>query len=183
MTKQSLPSESGFTLLEVLIALLVLSIGLLGVASLQTRGQQFNTAAYLYTQATYLATDLMDRMRDNYAMAERSGSLNREALEAAYSRNLEPDNCPTEQECNDTSGCTALELAQHNLNQWCQSLEALPGGEAKIASKNFPVDLPGLDEPLILTSYTIIISWWGVNSGEADEQDAKKKEQIWLMIQ
>jgi len=182
MFKKSLQSEAGFTLLEILIALLVLSIGLLGVASLQTRGQQFNTAAYLYTQATYLATDIMDRMRDNYDMASRSGGLNRDELSAAYTKNLKSDACPAEKKCDDTIGCTALELAEHNLNQWCESLNALPEGEADIVSENFPVELPGLDDPLILTRYTIIIKWWGVSRG-SDAENEVKKEQRWLMIQ
>jgi type IV pilus assembly protein PilV len=55
----------GFSLLEMLIALLVLSIGLLGVATLQIRGQQFNQVGYLRTQATFLAYDIMERIRIN----------------------------------------------------------------------------------------------------------------------
>jgi type IV pilus assembly protein PilV len=55
----------GLTLVENLIALLVLSIGLLGLASLQTASLQFNTSAYQRTQATILASDMADRLRAN----------------------------------------------------------------------------------------------------------------------
>lgn len=55
----------GITLVEILVALLVLSIGLLGLAGLQTMSLQFNTSAYYRTQATALAYDLSDRMRAN----------------------------------------------------------------------------------------------------------------------
>jgi type IV pilus assembly protein PilV len=58
-------SASGFTLLEVLIALLVLSLGLLGLAALQASTVQFNHSAYLRSQATNLAYDMADRMRAN----------------------------------------------------------------------------------------------------------------------
>jgi type IV pilus assembly protein PilV len=55
----------GVTLVETLIALLVLSIGLLGLAGLETASLRFNTSAYYRTQATALAYDLADRMRAN----------------------------------------------------------------------------------------------------------------------
>ena len=73
--KQNKPS-SGFTLLEVLIALLIISIGLLGVATLQIRGQQFNQVSYFRTQATFLAYDLMDRIRVNSAIAQAIAQAN-----------------------------------------------------------------------------------------------------------
>ncbi|HLE93281.1 MAG TPA: type IV pilus modification protein PilV, partial [Sulfuricaulis sp.] len=55
----------GFSLIEVLVALLVLSIGLLGLAALQTTSLQYNTGSYFRTQATFLAYDIIDRMRAN----------------------------------------------------------------------------------------------------------------------
>ena len=57
--------QGGFTLLEVLIALVVLSIGLLGLAALQATSLQFNQSANVRSQATQLAYDLADRMRAN----------------------------------------------------------------------------------------------------------------------
>lgn len=184
MFKKSLPSGTGFTLLEILIALLVLSIGLLGVASLQTRGQQFNTAAYLYTQATYLATDLMDRMRSNYEMLNRSNvndsvtTQKRQELQDIYSKKLEFPDCPTERECTEDTGCTVTELAEYNLFDWCNSYkDTLPGGEVEIISEPKKV----LDDPLVvLTQYTIVIRWWGVSQ---KDEDADKKEQRWIMVQ
>ncbi len=55
----------GFTLLEVLIAVVVLSIGLLGLAGLQATGLRNNHSAYLRSQATMLAHDIFERMRAN----------------------------------------------------------------------------------------------------------------------
>jgi type IV pilus assembly protein PilV len=60
----------GLTLIEVLIALVILSIGLLGLAGLQTVSLQFNTSAYYRSQATALSYSLADRMRAN-----RQGAL------------------------------------------------------------------------------------------------------------
>lgn len=61
--------QSGFTLLEVLVAMLVLSIGLLGLAGLMASSMRNNQSAYHSTQATWLAYDILDRMRANSAGA------------------------------------------------------------------------------------------------------------------
>ena len=57
----------GFTLLEVMVALLVLSIGLLGLIALQTTGLRETQMSYSRTQATLLGYDITDRMRANVA--------------------------------------------------------------------------------------------------------------------
>ena len=60
----------GMTLIEVLIALLVLSIGILGLATLQTASLNFNAGASQRTQATVLAYDMADKMRANRTAAQ-----------------------------------------------------------------------------------------------------------------
>ena len=60
------PSSSrGATLLEVLIAVVVLAIGLLGFAALQSTSLQSGHSSYQRSQATWLAYDMLDRMRAN----------------------------------------------------------------------------------------------------------------------
>lgn len=63
--KNHITSQRGFTLLEVLIAIVVLSIGLLGLAGLQAAGLRNNTSAYMRTIATQQVHDMADRMRAN----------------------------------------------------------------------------------------------------------------------
>jgi type IV pilus assembly protein PilV len=55
--------QSGVGLIEVLVALIILSISLLSIASLQTRSLQFNQSAYWRSQANVLAADVLDNMR------------------------------------------------------------------------------------------------------------------------
>ncbi|CDH45106.1 type IV pilus modification protein PilV [Candidatus Contendibacter odensensis] len=57
--------QQGFTLIEILVTVVVLSIGLLGLAGLQATSVRFNHSAYLRSQATSLAYDIADRMRVN----------------------------------------------------------------------------------------------------------------------
>lgn len=59
----------GFSLIEMLIALLVLSIGLLGMAGLQAYSLRNNTSAYQRSQANTLVYDILDSMRSNRAAA------------------------------------------------------------------------------------------------------------------
>jgi type IV pilus assembly protein PilV len=55
----------GFTLVEILVSMVILAIGLLGLASLQTLSLKDNQDAYLYSQASALAYDMSDRIRAN----------------------------------------------------------------------------------------------------------------------
>ncbi|TCK05939.1 type IV pilus modification protein PilV [Marinobacterium mangrovicola] len=70
--KVNLPknSQSGSTLIEVLIAMFVIAVGLLGVAGMMTYTTKGNHSAYLRSQASFLAYDLADAMRAAPADAE-----------------------------------------------------------------------------------------------------------------
>jgi type IV pilus assembly protein PilV len=57
--------ESGFSIIEVLIALLITAVGILGVAGLQVMSLQQNRSALLRDQALQAANDILDRMRAN----------------------------------------------------------------------------------------------------------------------
>lgn len=58
-------SSSGFSLIEVLVALLILAIGVLGIAALQFKALKYGYDANTRTQISYLASDIADRMRIN----------------------------------------------------------------------------------------------------------------------
>lgn len=131
MNKKSI---SGFTMIEMLIAIIVLSIGLIGIAALQARGQQFNYVAYVRTQASFLAYDIMDRMRLNQKVHvsgnEDIPSIYSSQLELETTKTLKPSdlnpNC-------DDSVCSAQELAKYDLVNWFQSIKSsLPEGDAEM---------------------------------------------------
>ena len=69
------PRQTGFTLIEILVTVVVLAIGLLGLAGLQATSLSFNSTAYQRSQATSLAYDIVDRMRAN-VVAARGGNYN-----------------------------------------------------------------------------------------------------------
>lgn len=60
----------GFTLLEFLIALLIVSFGLLGIAGIIANSMKSNQSAYYRSQAVVMAGDIIDRMRANRITAD-----------------------------------------------------------------------------------------------------------------
>ncbi len=62
--------QRGFSLIEILVTMVLTSIGLLGIAGLIVTSLKNNKSSYSRTQATFLATDIVDRMRANRGMAE-----------------------------------------------------------------------------------------------------------------
>lgn len=67
--------QHGFTLIEVLISILVLSVGLIGMAGLQNTSLKSSYSAYYRSQASWLAYDMADRMRANLSAA-KAGDYN-----------------------------------------------------------------------------------------------------------
>lgn len=126
----------GFTLIEVLVAVLILSIGLLGLAELQVVGLRNNFSAYLRSQATQLTYDIAERMRANPAGLAAG----------AYLGGATNDDC-------ETDTCTGAQMAGYDLRQWQNALTAaqLPGGVASITQAG------GI--------YRIEVSWSEMESG------------------
>ena len=100
-------SQAGFTLLEVLVALLVLSIGLLGLAALQTLSLKFNHQSYGRTQAVIRASDMLDRIRAN-PLGKKAGAYD---FVAAGSIPAISTDCTT-------AVCSSTELATWDINKW-----------------------------------------------------------------
>lgn len=119
---------SGFTLLEVLVALVILSIGLLGLAGLQATGLRYNHSSYLRSQATLTAYDILDRMRAN-----RQEALSNTPSPYAISLGTLPA-APTS--CTGSgANCTPAQMAADDLYQWETELKnTLPSGTGSIAN-------------------------------------------------
>ncbi len=99
-------AEQGFSLLEVLIAVVVLAVGLLGIGGLQVLSLKNNHSAHLRSQATYLAYDIIDSIRVN---PDGLASYATVATDAPASH----QSCETV-----SSNCTTAQLVTHDLNIW-----------------------------------------------------------------
>jgi type IV pilus assembly protein PilV len=69
MTSSGQNSQRGFTLIEILVALALVAIGLLGLAQLIVKGQRASFEAYQRQQAVALANDMLEKLRTNRARA------------------------------------------------------------------------------------------------------------------
>ena len=123
----------GFTLIEVLIALVVLSIGLLGTAKLMLVSSHANDSAYLRSQATELAYEILDNIRANQ----------QQAVAGAYATALTAAPADPGFTCIGNVSCTPANLALYDIYQWKLRLNAtsgispagaLPGGQGSVAT-------------------------------------------------
>lgn len=107
----------GLTLIEVLVTLVVISIGLLGVAALQMRSLRNNFDALMRSHASALADDIADRMRSN------SGAVRRASGDSDYESEFGP---PPKADAD-------APRALLDVIEWKQTLAArLPAGDGEI---------------------------------------------------
>lgn len=111
--------QRGLSMIEVLVAIVVLSIGLLGLAGLQANGIKVNQGATFRWKASQLAADLADRMRADQAGFNAAASVANPCVIAAGAA-VGTGPCP--------GGFSATTLADWATNQ----LTALPGGQAAV---------------------------------------------------
>lgn len=112
---------AGFSLIEVMITLLILSVGLLSLGLLQAVTLRNNQSTYWRSQASALGSDLMERLRANRATA----------LNGGY--NIPYGVTPTALVDCDTAACTADQLATYDLAEWKSSLATLlPSGNGEV---------------------------------------------------
>jgi len=142
--------QQGISLVEVLVAVVVLSIGMLGMAGLQFNSAKMNQSAYFRTQATSLAYDLTDRMRVNRAAA----------LNGDYDTLF--DTAAT-----GTTLCGAALnpfTAAVDIDQWKHCIElALPAGQGEV-------------EGLVGDQFRITVRWDDSRDGSAPQAFAMETE-------
>jgi type IV pilus assembly protein PilV len=133
--------QQGFTLLEILIAMVVLSIGLLGLAGLQASSLKNNTSAYQRSQANILANEMLDRIRAN-----RTGLVEGKYDDLMSGSTSDPGCIST--------GCTVAEMTQYDAYIWkTQLADTLPSGQGTVV---------GSGEDSV---FTITVMWDDERSG------------------
>ncbi len=123
----------GFTLIEVLVALVVVSVGMLGVAGLYVHGMQAGRTAMFSHQAVVLAGDVADRIRANPrgGVAYAGGGANNSCVASGVD-------------------CNEIQMAEHDIFSWQQQAQDfLPNG-------NVNVQFNAASSP---AEYTITIGW------------------------
>jgi len=134
----------GFSLLEVLVATLVLSIGLLGIAVLHLTTSVYAESGLHRSQAAALSREIVERMRVNLDEA-RNGNYDLSTL---------PDPPLTTNCYGSGADCTPAQMRAHDLRLWSARVAAmLPSGDAVIATTPDPPD------PLTVSQVSVTLSW------------------------
>jgi type IV pilus assembly protein PilV len=128
-------TQRGFSLIEVLIALVIMSVGMLGIAGLYVQSMQAGRTSMFRHHAVTLAGDVADRIRANptaaanYAAAAGAGG------------------------CIDTGfSCTPAQMAANDILLWkAQAGDTLPGGDVAVVFNAAVGTAP--------PTYLITVSW------------------------
>ena len=156
--------HSGFTLIEVLIAMLVLAVGLLGLAGLQATSLRNNQSAYNRSQATQLAYDIADRMRANAAGI------------ASYTAIL-PSDATAKPNCLTIAGCSPADMAENDLYEWNCAVAGGCENDIPPISATLPSG-EGIEGTIEEAAgvFTITITWDDNRDGDADGGDESEDD-------
>lgn len=138
MNKNTQRRQSGFSLVEVLIALVVMSVGMLGIAGLYVQSMQAGRTSMFRHHAVTLAGDVADRIRANPI----AGVAYSSAIDAVGSNNCMLSG----------TTCAAAEMAANDIWLWQeQANRTLPNGDVAIVF----IPAAGFVPP----TYQITVSW------------------------
>jgi type IV pilus modification protein PilV len=145
--------QGGFTLFEVMVAIVILAVGLLGLAGLQLLGLRGNTDSYTRSQAAILANDLGERMHINLAGVRVGGYVGLDITGAGL-------NCATPIVPNCITGpCSPRQLASFDAQQiFCEARGLFRVGRVRVACEAAapPCDTPEEFEESV---YRITLEW------------------------
>lgn len=166
--------QGGVSLIEVLVAVLVFSIGLIGLAGLIVMSTRSTHVGYLRTQVTFLANNMAERMSANSA-AVWAGNYN-----LTYPVAAAPAGCDTP-----ATACIAADLATHDAQIWSTQLIAfLPSPTATIActgvtsvTYNPSGNLP--QRPPYGGNCVMTVSWTERGAGDQNNQGATPQLFTW----
>ncbi len=132
-SKVTTRAERGFSLIEVLITLIIMSVGMLGIASLYVQSMQAGRTSLFRHNAVTLAGDVADRMRANPTGAN------------AYTGAGANNNCIAQ-----GINCSNVQMAAQDILGWSQqAVDTLPNGVVAIT----------FDNTVIPPVYTIAVTW------------------------
>ncbi len=118
-------AESGFSMIEILVTIVIISIALLGSAGLQAYSLKTNQGGQFRNQAAFLVADIVERMEANKKYAADIASL------TAYGDSTSMTTSTTD--CSSTN-CTSAQLAAYDMTQWQLAIaSAVPSGTGTVS--------------------------------------------------
>lgn len=144
MNRKKSSQRSGFALVEVLIAVVVLAFGMLGIAGLLLVAHKANSSSYIKQQAVQSAYDVIDRIRANRQIAV-NGSYAVNNMTSAISLTAVSPDCSM-------AACNPSQLAAYDVWYWlAKDLTQLPNGSGSIVTGPAPTSAN--------TLVTVTVQW------------------------
>jgi type IV pilus assembly protein PilV len=140
--------QQGFSLIEVLVALTIISIGLLGIVGLQTHTQKVSSNAYYQTQSIIITHDMAEKIHANPIASYQKQYHLKQPLRSAN--------------CHKQTGCSPYSMAKNDLFEWHEIInQQLPQGAGVVCIDSTPNDgkpnVPACDNQ---GAYYAIKLWW-----------------------
>jgi type IV pilus assembly protein PilV len=132
---------TGFTLIEVLVSVFVLTLGVIGVAGMQLTALRTTQQSSFQTIALELASEIAEKMRANASQMKQADTTNA-FLQVDYKSAGDMDPVAPATMCfNQSANCDPDELAKFDIYEWEKRIKAtLPGGRAVICRDASPWD-------------------------------------------
>ncbi|MFK7852758.1 MAG: type IV pilus modification protein PilV [Granulosicoccus sp.] len=155
--------QSGVGLIEILVAVVLISMGFLAAARMQVEGMRYSQSAYYQSQAYFLASDMIDRMRGNI-----DGVADGFYTSVTTSSDAADPNC-------DEIQCSPLGIARQDIHDWSANLYSMDG------LSGFVPALPSSDTTTASGSiadlgndiFSVTMTWNEVVGGEDTEQSLR----------
>lgn len=172
--------HSGFTMIEVLITIIVVSIGLLGLAGLQISGLRANMSSEDRSKATLLANDIAERMRANPLGVDTNQYANINSADADCTEAPSPfcsNNAGGVSLVSETNGCSPANMAAFDAWVWACGMPVAEGvqrggvinqlvnGTATVTC-NDATCVPG-------SAYTVTVNWDVLNPDRSNDGNAE----------
>lgn len=138
--RTSRAATAGFSLLEVLVSIIVLTVGLLGASGMLLSAMRTTSESGNFSSAINLARELSEKARANKAVSVKTTATDNAYLVDWKSGDAIPGTSTAGTTCI-SSDCTNSQLASWDVNNWVQRVDAvLPGSRVKVCLDSDPWD-------------------------------------------
>lgn len=152
--------ERGVGLIEILVAVIIMSLGFLAAARMQVEGMRFSQSAYYQSQAYFLASDMIDRMRSNIA-----------GVQLGYYSGKSTSASVNNPGCTVIS-CNPLGIARQDIYDWSTNLHSMQGGSGFVPAlpSSDTVAAQGEIQDMGNGVFAVVMQWSEVIKGENNQQ-------------
>lgn len=160
-------SNNGFSLIEVLVSVVILSFGLLGMVGMQAAALQANRDARLQSAGVRLAREAAELIRDNKDVGLKQATIDNPYLLTFASPSALPSAAP--ENCFSIKCTTVKNIAEYGVKEWLVRVnQELPGARVSICRDTTPYNSAGVPQWACSNSGNLIVVKLGWTRGSTN---------------